>query len=150
MEDTAGALTYPDTLYSPGPAVDLGDAREQARLSGPALKAFFRVMEAWGVRDREAKRLLGGVSNGRFYALKRDAGARTLSVDELTRVSLVVGIYKALHILYDETLADRWMGLPNKNRLFGGRPALDYAAEGGIAGLILVRRLLDARRGFLA
>ena len=144
------ALEYPDSLYSPAPPVDLHDRSEQARLSGPGLKAFFRIMHAWGVRDRDAKQLLGGVSNGRFYALKRGGGARTLSTDELTRVSLVVGIYKALHILYDETLADRWMGLPNKNRLFGGKPALDYAIEGGIGALIQVRRLLDARRGFLA
>jgi len=62
----------------------------------------------------------------------------------------VLGIYKALHILYpDPQLADRWVKLPNSNPLFNGQPALSLMAEGGIDGLLQVRRLLDARRGSL-
>jgi hypothetical protein len=60
----------------------------------------------------------------------------------------VLGIYKALHVLYpDAGLADRWVKLPNAHALFGGRPALAFMIEGGIDGLYQVRRLLDARRG---
>jgi hypothetical protein len=71
-----------------------------------------------------------------------------LSFDMLMRISLVIGIYKALHILYpDAALADGWVRLPNMNALFGGRPALALMTEGGIDGLSQVRRLLDGRRG---
>ena len=60
---------------------------------------------------------------------------------------MVLGIYKALHILYpDEGLADRWVKLPNANPLFGGEPALALMTS-GIDGLYAVRRLLDGRRG---
>ncbi len=74
--------------------------------------------------------------------------AGTLSYDMLIRISLVLGIYKALHILYpDPHLADGWIRLPNTNPLFGGKPAIHFLAESGIDGLLQVRRLLDARRG---
>jgi hypothetical protein len=64
------------------------------------------------------------------------------------RISLVLGIFKDLRILYAESdLADRWIQLPNGNPLFGGRPAVTLMTEGGIDGLYQVRRLLDARRG---
>jgi hypothetical protein len=61
---------------------------------------------------------------------------------------LLLGIYKALHILYpDDALADRWVKLPNSNPMFGGKPALSLMVDGGIDGLTQTRRLLDARRG---
>lgn len=64
------------------------------------------------------------------------------------RISLVIGIYSALKVLYPEpSLADRWIKLPNNNPLFQGRPALASMIEGGMDGLYQVRRLLDARRG---
>ena len=65
----------------------------------------------------------------------------------LIRISLVLGIFKDLRILYPEQeLADRWVHLPNSNPLFGGRPALILMVD-GIDGLYQVRRLLDGRRG---
>ena len=66
----------------------------------------------------------------------------------MTRLSLVLGIYKALHVLYpDAALADGWVRMPNTHPLFGGRPALALMTGGGMDGLLQVRRLLDARRG---
>jgi hypothetical protein len=40
------------------------------------------------------------------------AAARTLRQDELTRISYIVGIYKALHSLLPDDLADRWVTQP--------------------------------------
>ena len=71
---------------------------------------------------------------------------RLLDVDRLTRVSLVIGIFKALGMLHSDSLADRWVHLPNANRLFGGSTPLDYMVRGGLPALQTVRRLLDARR----
>jgi len=78
--------------------------------------------------------------------MKKSAG-RVLDQDMLTRISYLVGIFKALHILYGEALADRWMQLANKNSLFGGNTPLDYMIRGGMPAFHNVRRLLDARRG---
>jgi hypothetical protein len=102
-------------------------------------------MGRWQVRDEDARALLGGVTNGPYYELKKRPD-RTLDVDRLTRVSLLVGIFKALNVLYSETLADRWVHLPNTNRVFAGVSPLAYMIQGGLPAILNVRRLLDARR----
>jgi len=137
---------YPATRYAPSPLVDLSLKAERERLSRSALKAFFSIMATWAVRDEDARRLLGGVSNGPFYEMKKDPD-RILDADALTRVSYLIGIFKALNILYSEKLADAWVQLPNANRIFGGQTPLAYMMRGGISAMEIVRRLLDARRG---
>jgi hypothetical protein len=139
-------LAYPATRYEPSPLIDLAARHERERLSPSALKAFFNIMERWGVRDEDARILLGGVSNGPYYQWKK-APDRTLDTDTLTRISYLVGIFKALHIVYGEKLADEWMRLPNTNRIFGGQAPLAFLLSGGLPAFQVVRRLLDARRG---
>jgi hypothetical protein len=108
----AQALQYPVTRYSAEAPADLGSRETRERLSEPALKAFFRIMAHWKVRDEDARALLGGVSNGPFYEMKRNPG-RVLDADRLARISYLVGIFKALNILHAEALADEWVHLPN-------------------------------------
>ncbi len=147
MEDTTSqALRYPATRFEPSPLIDLSDQAERERLSEGAIRAFFNIADKWKLRDEDARVLLGGVSNGTFYAMKK-ATARTLDQDTLTRISYLVGIYKALHILYGEALADRWVQMPNKNGIFGGGTPLDTMMRGGLLAFQTVRRLLDAMRG---
>jgi len=71
---------------------------------------------------------------------------RVLDTDRLTRISYLVGIFKALNVLYDEALADAWVRLPNTNPIFAGDTPLAYMIRGGLPALQVVRRLLDARR----
>lgn len=137
---------YPATRYDPAPLIDLTARSERERLSPSALKAFFKLVETWGLRDEDARALLGGVSNGPYYKWKK-APERVLDPDVLTRISYLIGIFKALNILYGEALADDWVRLPNSNRIFGGQSPLDYMMRGGVPAMQTVRRLLDARRG---
>jgi hypothetical protein len=139
-------ISYPTSQYDPAPLVDLNSKAQRERLSPGALRAFFNIMERWGVRDEDARALLGGISNGPYYKLKRER-QKLLDADVLTRISYLVGIFKALHILYGERLADEWLHLPNSNRLFAGLAPIAYMAQGGIPAIQMVRRLLDARRG---
>jgi len=119
----------------------------RGKMSGPAIRTFLNVAQAWQLTNEDARALLGWPPQSTFYKYKAGQ-VGTLSYDMLMRVSLVLGIYKALHILYPEPdLADRWVSLPNSNALFGGRPALALMTEGGMDGLYQVRRLLDGRRG---
>jgi len=138
--------TYPATPYGPVPFIDLTSRAERARLSHSALKAFFNLVDRWDIRDEDARALLGGVSNGPYYKWKKQP-ERLLDADILTRISYLIGIFKALNILYGEKLADEWVRLPNTNRIFGGRTPLDYMTRGGVPAMQIVRRLLDARRG---
>jgi len=142
----AALLEYPFTRFDQSPLVDLSARSERERLSQSALKGFFKIMEHWGVRDEDARFLLGGVSNGPYYTWKKQPD-RVLEADTLTRISYLIGIFKALNILYGEKLADEWVRLPNTNRIFGGNSPLEYMKRGGITAMQTVRRLLDARRG---
>lgn len=141
----AQALRYPATRYRTDAPPDLGARAERERLSAPALKAFFNITARWKVRDPDARALLGGVSNGPFYEMKRNP-ARVLDADRLTRVSYLVGIFKALHILHARALADEWVHLPNRNPVFAGLTPLAYMIRGGLPAMQTVRRLVDARR----
>ena len=137
---------YPRSAVAASTPPDLSERTTRGRLSPAALRGFFAIMDRWQVRDDVARQLLGGVSHGTFYEMKRDV-ERTCSVDELTRISYLLGIFKALNVLHSETLADRWMQLPNTHRLFQGHTPLEYVVRGGIPALDQIRRLLDARRG---
>jgi hypothetical protein len=124
-----------------------GDPQVRKRMSAPAMWTFLNTAKAWKLSVDEQRGLLGWPAPSTYHKYKAgDVG--TLSYDMLTRISLLLGIYKALHILYpDETLADRWVKLPNSNPVFGDKPALSLMVDGGIDGLTQTRRLLDARRG---
>lgn len=141
-----GSSQQPLAGFSTDAAPDLSDKHVQERLSAAAIPAFFKLMAAWRVRDEAARQLLGGVSNGVYYQLKRDR-KKTLDQDKLTRISLLLGIFKALNILYSRKLADSWINLPNSNPMFRGEAPLAYMVRGGVPALVRVRQLLDARRG---
>jgi len=127
-------------------AVDLSKKDNRSRLSPAAIKGLLGVAAHWKLRDDDTRVLLGGISSGSFYALKSGA-TKTLAEDQLTRISLLIGIYKALNILYSAKLADAWMTLPNAYPMFGGDAPLHYVKTGGIPAFLRVRQLLDARRG---
>lgn len=125
---------------------DLSNREVIKRLSPSAVKWFLRIATLWDLRDEDARQLLGGMSNGAFYELKK-TGLRILDQDRLTRISLLTGVFKALNILYSKRLADRWVQLPNANPMFGGESPLAYMIKGGMPAMLRVRQLLDARRG---
>ena len=134
--------------FSAETAADLSNRTVQERLSRAAIPAFFKLAAAWSLRDETARQLLGGMSNGAFYQLKR-GDKRSLDQDKLTRISLLIGIFRALNVLYSRKLADAWPALPNANSMFEGQPPLDYMVKGGLPAFVRVRQLLDARRGGL-
>lgn len=146
MEARAAVLQQTLVGFSAEKAVDLSSKDVQGRLSRGAIPAFFKLANAWALRDEPARQLLGGVSNGVFYQLKRGE-KKTLDQDKLTRISLLLGIFRALNILYSRKLADAWINLPNSNPMFEGEAPLAYMIKGGVPALVRVRQLLDARRG---
>jgi hypothetical protein len=141
-------LRYPATRHDPTPLIDLSRRAERERLSPAAVRGFLNIMARWRVRDEDARQLLGGIASSTLHLMKNDPD-RLLDEDKLRRISYLVGIFKALNILYGESLADRWMQMPNKNRIFAGSTPLAYLISGGLPAFDTVRRLLDARRGGL-
>jgi hypothetical protein len=123
------------------------DERDRARLSEVALKAFLALIKAWDLSNAEASALLG-VSASTLDRMKR--GSRpTLSQDQLTRVSALVGVYKGLHLLFADETADEWARRPNRGPLFERETTIGAMIEGGIPRMLEVRRYVDAVRGGL-
>jgi hypothetical protein len=125
---------------------DLSSKEVLRALTPAAVRAFLKIHELWELRDEDARALLGGMSNGAFYELKRKTPV-TLDQDRMTRISVLTGIFKALNILYSRKLADRWIQLPNENPIFEGASPLAYMIRGGLPGMLRVRQLVDSRRG---
>jgi hypothetical protein len=110
-----------------------------------ALRAFFRLVELWGLTMEQARVLLGRPSRATLYNWKAGR-VKSLPHDTHCRVSYLLGIHKALQILYaDPGLADGWLKRPNQ--AFGGQSALARMLAGDVADLAAVRAHLDAARG---
>ncbi|NKC32219.1 antitoxin Xre-like helix-turn-helix domain-containing protein [Falsiroseomonas selenitidurans] len=140
----------PVAALSPLPATLPGFASEaeRDRFTPVALKALLRLAEAWQLTGQEAAALLG-VSATTWDRMRAGRWAGTLSQDQLTRASALIGLFKALHLLFADAMADRWPRLPNRNPLFGGASPVAAMIEGGIPRLIEARRHVDAMRGGL-
>lgn len=91
--------------------------------------------------------LLGGIASSTFHAWKAVPKGRKLDQDTLMRVSMIIGIYKALQIYFGKPWADRWMTLANEGSLFSGQTPIDYIVRHGQPGMMQVRRTLDSWRG---
>lgn len=114
-------------------------------LTGPALRTFFRITDAWGLKESEQMRLLGLESRSTYQSWKRGVIA-ALPKDALERISYVMGIYNGLQILLPKT-ADEWVRKPNKAQVFGGASALERMMSGNVADLYVVRQYIDGQRG---
>lgn len=134
-------------MKRPASAVPAAPAVIRHDLSGPALKAFFRIAALWGLDAQQQRTLLGNPPASTFYKWKKQLSG-SLSRDVLERISYVLGIYKALQILFsDPHDADQWITRPNAAGPFGGRSALDRMLGGNVSDLFVVRQYLDAQRG---
>jgi uncharacterized protein (DUF2384 family) len=109
-----------------------------------ALRAFFRIADAWGLDQRQRARLLAS-SERSVVRWKSDAGSAELTRDQVERLSYVLGIYGGLHaILGESPFADQWVRRPNGD--FGDAPPLDRMLAGNVGDLAFVRSYIDAWR----
>lgn len=124
-------------------SVDMNDPAVARRLS-TALPAVIQMLESFHL-SREDQAILLGVST-RTLQRALHGELPTLSPDQITRMSFITGIYKALHILFDDATASRWFTRPNRVYPFLSRTPLEYLRQTGIPGLQDTRRLLDGDR----
>lgn len=132
----------------PPRAVPLPASQPLPDMGGPALRAYFAIARAWGLKNAEARRLLGDPPESTWYKWKKQQDGSP-GRDVLERISYVLGIFKALQVLFpDPTRADAWLRKPNAALPFGGGSALDRMLSGNVADLFVVRSYLDAQRGW--
>ena len=121
---------------------------ESRRLSGPGMRAFVAVADLWGIDETVRRRILGCPevpTYADWTPTARDGGDLVLDVAVLTRISAVLGIHKALGILFaDEEGGLAWLRGPHDAPTFGGRSPLELLSSGGLADLLAVGRFLGA------
>ena len=123
-------------------------AADRTRLTPTALKAVRNLVAAWGLTGDDAATLVG-VSPSTWDRINADGWHQTLSQDQLTRISALVGIFKALHLLFSDEMADRWPRLQNSGPLFQNLSPITAMQQGGIPLMLDVRQHVDALRGGL-
>jgi hypothetical protein len=145
-------MSKEETQALPRPVLAPRLARDDlTRLGGPGMRTFRRIADEWGLSEERRIALLGypGRSTYQQWARKaREGRDLSLPFDTLMRVSALLGIYKALAILFerpDDRLA--WLKSSAAVLDFGDLPPLDVMVDGGLDGLMRVRRRLDAARG---
>lgn len=142
MSNAARAISPPPGQPAARPALDPGD------LSAAGLRAFFNIARDWSLSADEQIVLLGSPGRSTFFKWKAAPQTARLGRDTLERLSLILGIYKALQILLPQPeAADTWVKRPNSAPPFGGRPALERMLAGNVSDLVAVRQYLDAMRG---
>ena len=113
-----------------------------------ALTFFFNLMKLWNCSADQQRVLLCSVGNSTYFNYKQLPEVR-LPRDTLERISYLMGIHKALRIIFSNQ-AERgyeWVHKPNDAAPFNGVSALDYMLGGQVVDLSDVRRYLDGVRG---
>ena len=129
---------------APAPTVDLRTRSSRERLA----RVVAQLLERWKLSAVDQATLLGLSANSRSTLARYRRGEPLAdSPDLIARAGHLLGIHKALRIIFphDSDLAYRWVSAPN--RRFGGEPPLAIMRRHGYEGILAVRRYLDFERG---
>lgn len=141
-----------DPLPKPGAGQrlvpDLSSEPVRAEYTEAALEAFVRLVDIWRLNSRQASALIGE-GERTWFRMKAREWHGVLSQDALTRISAMIGVYKGLHLLFSDPLADDWIRRPNSEPVFAGDTPVDHMIKGGIPAMLTVRGYVDALRGGL-
>lgn len=107
-------------------------------------RAVLNLAGRWGLTDEQLAVLLGDMSVRTLQRWKQGQMGR-VGVDGSARLSNLMGIHKALRLLFkDAARGYGWIKRPNAH--FGGKTALDVMLGGQLTDLMRVRRYLDTAR----
>lgn len=132
-------LTRVDTEARPFTPEPITDAEAAAMF-----RAVLNLFRLWEVTDEQAATILD--LPRRTFARWKTGDLGRIGRDGKARLSNLIGIHKALRILFREPARGyAWIKAPND--AFAGRAALDVMLGGELTDLMRVRRYLDAERG---
>ena len=129
--------------YDEAPDVNLHARESRERLA----RMVVALLDRWNLGPNDQAVLLGLSTQSRSTIARYRRGEPFAdSADLLARAGHLLGIHKALRILFphDRELAYRWITTPN--RRFGATP-LEVMKRHGYEGILAVRRYLDFERG---
>lgn len=107
-------------------------------------RAVLNLFGKWQVTDEQAATLLDMLV--RSYRRWKAQGAGRVSRDGAARLSNLMGIQKALRIIFSEAQRG-YAWIKACNAAFAGASALDVMLGGELTDIMRVRRHLDSERG---
>lgn len=128
----------------PSPGANLRDRGSREKLA----KMIVTLLEHWALAPADQAALLGLSAQSRSSVARYRRGEPLAdSADLLARAGHLLGIHKALRIMFphDRDLAYRWVTAPN--RRFNDTAPLEIMKKHGYEGILAVRRYLDFERG---
>ena len=131
-------------VVAPSPRIDLHARASRERLA----RLLVALFDRWALSAVDQAVLLGLSPQSRSTLARYRRGEPLAdNADLLARAGHLLGIHKALRLLFphDRDLAYRWVSAPN--RRFGGAAPLDIMKQYGYEGILTVRRYLDFERG---
>jgi hypothetical protein len=131
------------SVFDSAPDVDLHARASRERLA----KMVVSLLDHWHLPPNDQAVLLGLSPQSRSTIARYRRGEPLAdNADLLARAGHLLGIHKALRILFphDRDLAYRWVAAPNAR--FGATP-LQIMKRHGYEGILAVRRYLDFERG---
>ena len=131
-------------MLEAAPQVNLRSRASRERLA----KMVVALLDHWRLAQNDQAALLGLSGQSRSTIARYRRGEPFAdSADLLARAGHLLGIHKALRIIFphDLELAYRWVTTPN--RRFDGATPLDIMKRHGYEGILAVRRYLDFERG---
>lgn len=126
------------------------NAEARERYTAPAVRGFLGIVGDWGLSEAQQLVLLGAsISRPTLQVWKSEGPKTTLNIDQITRISLLLGIHEGLQRFFRRAPleAERWLRRPRAERPFDGRSPLDVMLERGIRGLEDVREYIDSAAG---
>lgn len=123
---------------------------DQGRIGRAGFQTFLNISQKWNLKIAQQRVLLGGIPNSTYHEWRHQVESLQdfiLSEDILKRISYILGIYKALHILLpDENSANQWIHKKNSASLFNNKTALDKMLSSDSIHLANIKQFLDAQR----
>jgi len=127
---------------------DFADAGSRRRLSGPGLRTFAKIAAAWQLSELEAQQAIGAPSAEIYAAWLAQALQHQtveLPVEVLMRISAILGVYGALHTVWNDDDAPKWLRSPNHGPVFAGATPISFLVSSSFGELLTLRRFLDAK-----
>lgn len=113
-----------------------------------AWKSLATLVKRFDFKEKEALILMGDMPRSTYTTGIKNKSIN-LDRDKKERVSYLLGIYKALRILFDDSSqALSWIKRENSLPPFNGKTPKEYMLEGSIVRLAEVRKFLDYWRGY--
>ncbi|MDO9708878.1 antitoxin Xre/MbcA/ParS toxin-binding domain-containing protein [Paracraurococcus lichenis] len=121
-----------------------GESRR--RLSGPGMRAFLNVCDAWGLPDADRQRMLRttAADYGAWVQAAQSHATLTLDITTLSQISVTLGIYQALRVLHaSDRNAAAWLRSPHRAPPFDSRAPVELVTGGRFEAMQATLRFLQ-------